>query len=98
METVALILDIAWISSLILMNVTHVLRHGILWRYGCSTGLNGLLIPLIDHRMLDELAEAQDSERLRDIFKWINVLYWAPFVVGVVLFTISLSVWPLSRR
>ena len=88
-EIIGAILGTAGIGGVIFANALFFIRHSILGRYGCSTGLDGFFCPGLDARLFRQLAEAVDSDQLRNVFGWINTLIPALGIGGFVLFFIG---------
>jgi hypothetical protein len=86
LEIMVAILFVAGVSGFILSGALHFIRHSILGRYGCSTGLDGHYFPGLDERLFKQLAEAVDSDELGRVFCRINMLIPTLAVGGAVLF------------
>jgi len=82
---VSLVLLVLGTSCIILVNALFFMRKLILCRYGCPAGLTGYIDPWCDHRLLREIARTQASDEERLVFRWINILIPAFFIIGVVL-------------
>lgn len=67
----------------------YFVRHCILGLYGCRTGLDGFYFSGLDARLFKQLTEAVDSDQLRMVFGWINILIPVLAVGGAVLFFIG---------
>lgn len=89
LEIIGAISGIAGICGVIFANALLFIRHSILGRYGCSTGWDGFFFPGLDARLFRQLAEAVDSDQLRNVFGWVKTLIPALGIGGIVLFFIG---------
>jgi len=78
-------------SSFMISNVLIFIRYFILRRYGCPTGLYGYFSLFLHARMLREIAEIEESDKLRTFYKWINILIPALFISSIFIMIFAYS-------
>lgn len=94
-EAIAVVFYIVGFSCILIVWGLCLIRHLILRQYGYSTGFEGYYFPWIDARMLREIIEIEESEKLRTFFKWINILIPALCIGDIFVLIIVSAAHPI---
>lgn len=90
-STTSGIIMVVGMSCIIIASGLSFIRYLILCRYGRPTGLIKYLFLIIHARMLREIIEIEESEKLRTCYKWLNILIPALIIGGIFIMIFAYS-------
>ena len=95
MDLLAVILGVVWKICYILLCTLLLTRAIIVHKYGYRTGLKGYYVPFLNAGILNEIAEKENSRKLKALYKWINFLIPVLLIGGFLsmLYASIISPW-----